>query len=194
MSPYTQDVIDNLAADIDRNRIIQGQGIAGNAVGQGAFGGSRERIAQTELARAAGSQFADAAAKLREAGYQSALGQQQRVAQGLGQFGGQLANLGAQTQQLGQQDISNLLGIGSLFQQQNQAILDAQRATALQQSFEPYQRLGFFSDLLRGVPTTQSSLQVGTTPTQSPLSQIAGIAATGLGLAGQLGYQPFKDS
>ena len=194
MSPYTQDVIDNLAADIDRNRQIQAQGIAGNAVGQGAFGGSRERIAQTELAGAAGRQFADAAAKLREAGYQSALNQQQRVAQGLGQFGGQLANLGAQTQQLGQQDISNLLGIGSLFQQQNQAILDAQRATALQQSFEPYQRLGFFSDLLRGVPTTQSSLQVGTTPTQSPLSQIAGIAATGLGLAGQLGYRPFDNS
>ena len=194
MSPYTQDVIDNLQTDIDRNRQIQAQGIAGNAVGQGAFGGSRERIAQTELAGAAGRQFADAAAKLREAGYQSALGQQQRVAQNLGQFGSQMANLGAQTQQLGQQDISNLLGIGSLYQQQNQAIADAQRATALQQSFEPYQRLGFFSDLLRGVPTTQSSLSVGTTPTQSPLSQIAGIAATGLGLAGQLGYRPFDNS
>jgi len=194
MSPYTQDVIDNLRTDIDRNRQIQSQGIAGNAVAQGAFGGSRERIAQTELAGAAGRQFADSAAKLREAGYQSALNQQQRVAQGLGQFGGQLANLGAQTQQLGQQDISNLLGIGSLYQQQNQAIADAQRATALQQSFEPYQRLGFFSDLLRGVPTTQSSLSVGTTPSQSPLSQIAGVAATGLGLAGQLGYRPFDKS
>lgn len=193
MSPYTQDVIDNLQTDIDRNRQIQAQGIAGNAVAQGAFGGSRERIAQTELAGAAGRQFADAAAKLREAGYQSALNQQQRVAQNLGQFGSQMANLGAQTQQLGQQDISNLLGIGSLYQQQNQAIADAQRATALQQSFEPYQRLGFFSDLLRGVPTTQSSLSVGTTPTQSPLSQIAGIAATGLGLAGQLGYRPFAE-
>tara|TARA_R100001460_G_scaffold39092_1_gene73784 strand:- start:6607 stop:7473 length:867 start_codon:yes stop_codon:yes gene_type:complete len=194
MSPYTQDVIDNLRTDIDRNRQIQSQGIAGNAVAQGAFGGSRERIAQTELAGAAGRQFADSAAKLREAGYQSALNQQQRVAQGLGQFGGQLANLGAQTQQLGQQDISNLLGIGSLYQQQNQAIADAQRATALQQSYEPYQRLGFFSDLLRGVPTTQSSLSVGTTPSQSPLSQIAGVAATGLGLAGQLGYRPFDNS
>ncbi len=190
MSPYTQDVIDNVQQDIDRNRQIQAQGIAGNAVSQGAFGGSRERIAQTELANNAGRQFADTAAKLREAGYQSALGQQGRVAQGLGQFGGQLAGLGAQGQQLGQQDISNLLGIGSLYQQQAQGVADAQRATALQQSYEPYQRLGFFSDLLRGVPTTQSSLSVGTTPSQSPLSQIAGIAATGLGLAGQLGYRP----
>ncbi len=190
MSPYTQDVIDQVGQDIERNRQIQAQGIAGNAVSRGAFGGSRERLAQTELAGAAGRQFADTAAKLREAGYQSALGQQQRVAQGLGQFGGQMAGLGAQQQQLGQQDISNLLGIGSLYQQQAQGVVDAQRATALQQSYEPYQRLGFFSDLLRGVPTTQSSLSVGTTPSQSPLSQIAGIAATGLGLAGQLGYRP----
>tara|TARA_R110001592_G_scaffold137225_2_gene355010 strand:+ start:3416 stop:4309 length:894 start_codon:yes stop_codon:yes gene_type:complete len=190
LSPYTQDVIDNLQTDIDRNRQIQGQGIAGNAVAQGAFGGSRERIAQTELAGAAGRQFADASAKLREAGYQSALNQQQRVAQGLGQFGGQMANLGAQQQQLGQQDISNLLGIGSLYQQQAQGVADAERATALQQSYEPYQRLGFLSDILRGVPTTQSSMSIGTSPSQNPLSQIAGIAATGLGLAGQLGYRP----
>ena len=190
MSPYTQDVIDQVQQDIDRNRQIQSQGIAGNAVARGAFGGSRERVAQTELAGAAGRQFADTAAKLREAGYQSALGQQQRVAQGLGQFGGQFAGLGAQQQQLGQQDISNLLGIGSLYQQQAQSLADAQRATALQQSYEPYQRLGFFSDLLRGVPTTQSSISVGTQPSQSPLSQIAGIASTGLGLAGQLGYKP----
>jgi len=190
MSPYTQDVIDQVGQDIERNRQIQAQGIAGNAVSQGAFGGSRERLAQTELAGAAGRQFADTSAKLREAGYQSALGQQQRVAQGLGQFGGQMAGLGAQQQQLGQQDISNLLGIGSLYQQQAQGVADAQRATALQQSYEPYQRLGFFSDLIRGVPTTQSSLSIGTSPTQSPLSQIAGIAATGLGLAGQLGYRP----
>ena len=190
MSPYTQDVIDQVQQDIDRNRQIQAQGIAGNAVSRGAFGGSRERIAQTELANAAGRQFADTAAKLREAGYQSALGQQGRVAQGLGQFGGQMAGLGAQGQQLGQQDISNLLGIGSLYQQQAQSLADAQRATALQQSYEPYQRLGFFSDLLRGVPTTQSSISVGTQPSQSPLSQIAGIAATGLGLAGQLGFKP----
>mgnify|MGYP003668508593 CR=1 FL=1 len=168
LSPYTQDVIDNLQTDIDRNRQIQGQGIAGNAVAQGAFGGSRERIAQTELAGAAGRQFADASAKLREAGYQSALNQQQ----------------------LGQQDISNLLGIGSLYQQQAQGVADAERATALQQSYEPYQRLGFLSDILRGVPTTQSSMSIGTSPSQNPLSQIAGIAATGLGLAGQLGYRP----
>ena len=145
MSPYTQDVIDQVQQDIDRNRQIQAQGIAGNAVSRGAFGGSRERIAQTELANNAARQFADTAAKLREAGYQSAIGQQGRVAQGLGQFGSQFAGLGAQQQQLGQQDISNLLGIGSLYQQQAQSLADAQRATALQQSYEPYQRLGFFS-------------------------------------------------
>ena len=33
-------------------------------------------------------------------------------------------------------------------------------------------------------------MSIGTSPSQNPLSQIAGIAATGLGLAGQLGYRP----
>ena len=35
---------------------------------------------------------------------------------------------------------------------------------------------------------------VTTAPTPSLLSQIGGVAATGLGLAGQLGYRPFSNN
>jgi len=183
MSPFTSSVIDEVGKDIMRQTGMQQNLLGGQAATAGAFGGSRAGIAQGEIGRAGLDAFADASAKLREAGFMNA----QNL---VGQRSGQLANLAGLGQQFGQQDISNLLGIGSLYQGQNQAILDAQRATALQQMYEPYQRIGFFSDILRGVPTTQSSLSVGTSPSQSPLSQIAGIAATGLGIAGNLGWNP----
>jgi hypothetical protein len=183
MSPFTSSVIDEVGKDIMRQTTMQQNMLGSQAATAGAFGGSRAGIAQGEIGRAGLDAFADASAKLREAGFMNA----QNL---VGQRSGQLANLAGLGQQFGQQDISNLLGIGSLYQGQNQAILDAQRATALQQMYEPYQRIGFFSDILRGVPTTQSSLSVGTSPSQSPLSQIAGIAATGLGIAGNLGWNP----
>ena len=55
--------------------------------------------------------------------------------------------------------------------------------------------LYFFSDILRGVATASQTVTATTAPTPSLLSQIGGVAATGLGLAGQLGYRPFaKDN
>lgn len=184
MSPYEEDVIGKVGEDIARQTQIQKGILGGSAVGAGAFGGAREGVARGEIAGAGLREFGRQAAGLREQGFRTAQDLVGRRAQGLGQF----AALG---QQLGQQDVANLLGIGSLEQQQAQAVLDAQRATALQQQYEPYQRLGFFSDILRGVPTSSSTIGISTSPSQSPLSQVAGIAATGLGLAGQLGYKPF---
>ncbi len=185
MSPYTSDVIDQVGKDINRQTAIQQNQLSAGAQGAGAFGGSRMGVAQGEIGRAGLDQFADTSARLREAGFTTA----QNLA---GQRAGQLGQMAATGQQLGQQDISNLLGIGSLYQGQAQAIADAQRANALQSIYEPYQRLGFFSDILRGVPSSSSTLQFNTAPDQSPLSQILGTAATGLGIAGQLGYKPFS--
>jgi len=197
MSPYTSDVIDRVGQDIARQTAIQQNVLGAQAVGQGAFGGSRQGVMEAELGRAGLEQFADTAARLREAGFTTAqglAGQRAGALAGIGAqqagFGGQLGQFAGLGQQLGQQDIANQLGIGSLMQQQSQAELDAARASALQSAYEPYQRFGFFSDILRGVPTGQSTIGVTTAPSQNPLSQIAGIAATGLGIAGNLGYQP----
>ena len=93
---------------------------------------------------------------------------------------------------LGTQDINALLGIGGLLQGQQQSQLDATRANQLQQMYEPYQRLGFFSDLLRGVPSSGQTLTSATAPsTTNPFATALGYGLTGLGIAGQLGYQPF---
>ena len=83
-------------------------------------------------------------------------------------------------------------GIGGLLQGQQQSQLDATRANQLQQMYEPYQRHGFFSDLLRGVPSSGQTVTSATAPsTTNPFATALGYGLTGLGIAGQLGYQPF---
>ena len=84
--------------------------------------------------------------------------------QGLGQLGlGQasvgktMAGLGALGSQLGQADIQSLLGIGGMKQQLGQAQLEAGRQQQLMAQREPFTRLGFASDILRGVPSGQIS-------------------------------------
>jgi hypothetical protein len=66
-------------------------------------------------------------------------------------------------------------------QQQQQAELEAQRATDLERQYEPYQRIGFMSDIFRGAPSTTSTIQSTTSPSPSTLSQIGGL---GMGIAG----------
>ena len=74
-----------------------------------------------------------------------------------------------------------MLGLGGLEQGQAQTELDAARATALEQQYEPYQRIGFMSDVFRGVPTGQMATTTATAPDPSMFSQLAGL---GLGIAG----------
>jgi hypothetical protein len=54
----------------------------------------------------------------------------------------------------------------------------------MQTAYEPYQRLGFYSDILRGAPTTQSTITASSAANPSLLNQIVGGAASGLGLYG----------
>jgi hypothetical protein len=122
------------------------------------------------------------------AGQQFGVGQQ--LAQGLGQFGGQLGNLGIQqaalgqsAQQLGQQDVNFLYNIGQQQQAFNQQQLDAQRNTALQQAYEPYQRLSFLSDIYKGAPSSQQSISAATAPTPSVFQQAAGLGIAGVATA-----------
>lgn len=119
------------------------------------------------------------------AGQQYGIGQS--MAQTLGQFGTQLGNLGIQqaalgqsAQQLGQQDVNFLYNIGQQQQALTQQQLDAQRNTALQQAYEPYQRLAFLSDIYKGAPSSQQSISAATAPTPSAFQQAVGTGIAGL--------------
>jgi hypothetical protein len=122
------------------------------------------------------------------AGQQFGIGAQ--TAQGLGSLGTQLGNLGVQKgalgqtgQQMGITDVNFLYNLGAEQQKLNQASLDAQRATALQTAYQPYQQLSFISDIYRGAPSSQMAMTSQSAAAPSPFQQIAGLAAGAVGTA-----------
>ena len=206
MDPYMEEVVQTAQADIARQGDIAQQNIGAQAVRGGAFGGSRQAVAEQELQRNVADQMARTGAQLRSAGFQQAQQQAQNafqnqmarqqsaaqlfgaLGQGVGALGGQLAKTGLSQAALGesaqaaqQRDINALMSLGGLEQAQAQAELDVGRASALEQAYEPYQRVGFMSDIFRGVPTSQSTTQTSSTPDPSFLQQALGF---GTGIAG----------
>lgn len=111
-------------------------------------------------------------------------------AQALGGLGAQMGALGTQmgamgeaTQQLGAADVGMLGSVGLLERQNEQAQLDAIRQTQMQEVMDPYQRLGFVSDIYRGAPSTQMSMTSQTAPSSSPLQTAVGLGVAGLSTA-----------
>ena len=191
MDPYTEDVIATTQADIARQGAIQQNQLGAGAVGAGAFGGSRQGIAQGEIARNVMDQQARTGSQLRSQGFaqaqnaaQQAAQQQLRQAQLGGQLGVSQAGLGQLGQQMGVQDINTLLGIGGLQQGQTQKGLDVARANSLAQQALPYQQVGFMSDIFRGVPALQQTYSTTTSPGPSASSQALGLGIAGLGAYG----------
>lgn len=177
-NPYENQVVQQTMQDIGRAGQMQQQQLGAQAVGQGAFGGSRAAVAGAELGRATMEQQARSAGQLRQQGYSQA----QQAAQQAAQL---QAGLGAQAQQMGVQDINTLLGIGGLTQQTSQQALDVARQNLLQQQSLPYQEIGFLSDIFRGVPALQQTTSSTTTPPPSTTSQLLGLGIAGLGAYGQ---------
>ena len=187
MNPFEQAVIDQSMQDIARAGLQQQNQLAAQAVGAGAFGGSRQGIAQQELNRNILDQQARTAAQLRATGFGQAQQAAQQASQLAGQQAAQFGALGGQAQQFGGQDINTLLGLGSLQQQSAQAALDVARQNALAQQALPFQQVGFMSDIFRGVPSLQQTSTATTTPPPSTTSQLLGLGIAGLGAAGSAG-------
>jgi hypothetical protein len=150
-------------------------------------------VQQAQLGQGAAGLYGNAAGMYGNlAGQGGALAAQQfgigqNIATGLGalgaqagQFGINQAALGQTAQGMNQSDINFLYNTGQSQQALNQQLLDAQRATQLQQAYAPYQAAGFLSDIYRGAPSTQMSTAVASQPTASPFQQAVGI---GLGAA-----------
>ena len=88
-------------------------------------------------------------------------------------------------QQLAQAEYAPLFGMADVYQQQAQRELEAQRQTALERQGEPYQRLGFISDVLAKTPSAYTTVGLSTAPTPSPISQALGLGIAGLSAFGQ---------
>ena len=291
MSPYMQQAVDRQKFEATRDYAKQLQALKGQAVGQGAFGGSRQAIVEAEAQRnlnqqlqniqAAGTQRAFEQAQQAQqfgaglglqglqAGYGglglgmqgagvglsglgTAMQGQQAGLQGLGQAG-QLYGLGMQGAGLGLQGVGQQLGAGQLGlagtgqgiagsqaglqgvqgalgagqyglqglgqataaagtlgqlgqtqfgqeqaisaeQQKVGAIQQAQAQQALDMAYQdflkqrnyPYQQLAYMSDMLRGLPLSQTAQTMYTAP-PSLGSQLGGLGMAGLGIYGMSG-------
>jgi hypothetical protein len=95
-------------------------------------------------------------------------------------MGVQQAALGEGMQRLNAADVGLLSGLGSIEQQNAQAQLDAQRATALQEAMAPYQQLAFTSDIYKGAPSSQMTLTSSSMPTASPFQSALGTVIGGV--------------
>jgi len=233
-NPYEDAAVQQAMQDIRREGDIAQQGQRAQAVGAGAFGGSRSAIAEAELGRNVLQQQARTAAQMRQAGFESAaqraqqaaqlygqLGQAgagtalsaaeaagrfglqgtelgSRVGEGLGSLGLQYGSLGLQAgdalstlglrqaalgetaQQMGQQQAGFLFDMGARQQAQQQGELDALYRNQMAAYQQPYQNLGFVSDILRGTPSSQMTSTAGYVAQASPVQQFLGTGIAGL--------------
>jgi hypothetical protein len=194
MDPFLEDVIQQQYSDIAEQGRMQQNQLGAQAVGSGAFGGSRQAIQAGEIDRNILEQQARTGSQLRTAGFAQAqqlagqaAQQQLQQAQLQGALGQGIAGLGQLGQQLGVQDINTLLGVGGLQQQQTQQGLNVAQQNLLAQQQLPFQQVGFLSDIFQGVPALQSTYSTTTTPPPSSTSQLLGLGIAGLGAAGAAG-------
>ena len=156
--------------EITRQSQIRQNQLAAQAVQSGAFGGARQGIQAAEEERNRLGLIGQAQAQGFGTALQAAQNQQRQQLTG-GQL---LGALGAQQQAASLADINQLMRAGSLQRGIGQAALDAQRQTALQRAYEPYQRIEFLKGIMTNLPTTQSTLTATTAPGANPVGQALG--------------------
>ena len=202
MDPYQQNVTQEALKEIDRQAAMAQNKLAGEAVRAGAFGGSRFGVAQSELARNAQDLrsrriFEDLSRNFQQAQAAARAANQQRIQAGqvfgqlgtaTGRLGGAMAGLGSQVQQQQAADVGQLMGIGSLQQQQLQRELSADFANQLRAQQAPFETLSAGANILQALtPTTAATQTIAPLAQTNPYAQAAGILTGGAGLAGLLG-------
>ena len=205
MSPYMGEVVARQQQDAQRQAQIAGQAQQAQAARSGAFGGSGDYLMRAQAAGNLARQKGDIAATGLQNAYTQGMGQfnqeqGQRLAAGQlnaqqGQFGAGLGLQGLQTAltgantlgQLGQQQYQQGMGINALQNQyglqqqaQMQKDIDTKYGDYMAAQNYPYKQLSFMSDIIRGVPLTQT----GSSIYQAPPSTAQTIASLGLGAAG----------
>ncbi len=205
MSPYMENVVARQQQDAQRQAQIAQQAQGAQAARSGAFGGSGDYLMRAQAAGNLARQKGDIFAQGQQQAFQNAQGQfNQAQGQNLaaaqlnaqqGQFGAGLGLQGLQTAitganaigALGGQQYQQNMGINALQNQyglqqqaQMQRDIDTKYQDYLNYQNYPYKQLGFMSDIIRGVPLTQT----GSSVYQQAPSAVQNIASLGLGAAG----------
>ena len=150
-NPYEDAAVQQALRDISRQGEIAQNQLSAQAVGAGAFGGSRQGLQSAELARNVLEQQGRTAAGMRQAGFQNAMQQaqgafadQQRRAQAQAQCGtqaGQQAFEDAQRRAQAEAQFGTTIGSQAFADYQRRAQAEAQFGTQVgQQAYEDAQR------------------------------------------------------
>jgi hypothetical protein len=189
MSPYMQNVVDVQRQEAIRSAQMGNLAQNLGAARQGTYGGARQTLAQTERERNLQSQLAQIQAAGSQKAFEAAQQAQQFGAnlglQGFGQAaqaGAALGQLGAQRQQTDLSRIQAQAAAGAEQRSLEQQRLDTAYADFLRQRDYPMEQLGYYSNLLRGVPVQLGSTQTTYAQPPSMISQVGGLGLAGLGL------------
>lgn len=204
MSPYMQNVVDVQKAEAIRDA-QKGQ-LAQNlaAPRQGTYGGARQLLAGTERERNLGNQLE----RIQAGGLQSAYDQAIKNIMGVSQAGLEGQKVGIAGSQAGTQAGATLGQLGTAEGQQFENLSKLQASAAatdqamrqkeldlayqdfITQQQDPYKKLGFLSDILRGSANlTATGGKTVYEQQPSPLNQLVGPGLLGLGL-----YREFNKS
>ena len=215
MSPYMQGVVEEQKRQAIADYSRQIPGLRAASARAGALGGTRQALVESEARRGLGEQLGTIQATGLQNAYQQAVQQAMQDAQMRAQYGLQGAQLGEQSRQFGaglgmqglQQQLAAAGQLGQLGQQQygqQSGILQAQLgAGAQQQALKqrmletdyqkfidemqyPYKQLEFMSNLIRGIPSTDTTTRVYSPP-PSTLGMLTGVTGGLGGLFGGLG-------
>jgi hypothetical protein len=209
MSPYQQNVTDIALREARQQGDLQRQAGMLGSIGRGTFGGARQALLQSEGDRNLVRTMGDIQAQGSQQAFQNAQQQfnadqqrQQQASQYAAGLGSQLFGAGLTG---AQQAASGLGALGTAQQQADLNRINAQQATAAQQQSlnqnqldiayqdflrqrdYPQEQLGFYSNILRGLPVQLASTQQTYQAAPNVASQIAGAGLGALSLGKLLG-------
>lgn len=197
-NPYQNDVINSSLALMNQQDAQQQQGLVGNAISSGAWGGDRASVAQGILGGQQALARNSTIAGLNSQNYQQALAEFNNQQQtGLNaaatnaslnaQAGYGEANLGTTAQNSALTGASAQLQSGALQQQLAQENLNVPYENYLQAQSYPYQSTQFLANIAEGIGGASGGSSSTTSPSPSGISQVAGLGLSGLSLYGLSG-------
>jgi hypothetical protein len=193
MSPYTESVVDATRRQFGHSNEQQRQGVVGNAISRGAWGGDRSAVAEAILAGEQQMAQAPVLAGLMDRGYQSGLGAAQNAAQLRTQGATAAGNLGLQgATAAGNLGLQGATAAGNLGLQGATSAggIGLQGATAagnlgFQGATNDAQQRQQAAAQLLGLFTGQQGLGFNANQAQAQLAQQAGYGMAGLGREAQ---------
>ena len=194
MSPYMQNVVDVQKQEALRDAQMQQNLVNLGAARQGTYGGARQLLGQTEAARNLGTQLAQIQAAGSQKAFEAAQQAQQFGAElglkGYGQATQSAQTLGALGEAAQQSQIQRLAAQQASAAQERemeQRRLDQAYADFLRQRDYPMEQLGYYSNILRGLPVQLGSTATTYAQPPSMMSQLGGAGLGALGLYNLLG-------